>query len=137
MSVLVRSRGHPWGASMPPRTRQVHDGAQTGGKASEIRGVVGGHGEAVAHADGAIVLSAAYFFIWVLVAPVLHDRRPGRVEGAGILHIETHLEHLAVIDEPVALDDMDRLRMRRAETVGPGLVIEAYRIDDQDRKSVV
>src|SRR5258705_2347147 len=96
-------------------------------------------------------------------AAVGHLRRPGHGEDVRILDRELHLESLAVlqidrrdtrlgadtacdlfltrerflrlssIDEPIALDDVHRLALRRAESVGRGvgLKLDTDRVDDE------
>jgi hypothetical protein len=51
--------------------------------------------------------------------PEALDGVPGHSEGAGVLYVNVRFQHLAVLDQMVALDDVKLFRMRRAKPVHP------------------
>src|SRR6266436_1941018 len=64
-------------------------------------------------------------------APPRLDRRPGHVEGAGIVDGDEHLQRVAAIDHLEALDDVHLFGMRSAIIVDKRPVIQSDGVDHQ------
>jgi hypothetical protein len=78
--------------------------------------------------------------------PIRGRRTPGRkawarcvpsVKCARILDADIRLQHVAVIDHAKPLDNMEFFRVRRAEIIDVGLVVDADRIDHESIAFVV
>src|SRR5579883_108067 len=79
-----------------------------------------------------IVLCADHFRHWsVGYAPPALNRRPRRVEGAGIIDGDNRLKRPAAFDHLEALDHMDLLGVGRAVIVHKSPVVEADRVDHE------
>src|SRR5260370_39280646 len=65
-----------------------------------------------------------------LILPEALDGFPGHRESAGILDVNVHLQHLTVLDEVKAFDDVKLFRVRRSESVHMRPVIESAACDD-------
>ena len=78
------------------------------------------------------ILSASSFVHGPLpyAAPALNGI-PRYRECARILDADISLQHIAIIDHAKALDDMELFRVRRAEIIYIGLVVDADRIDHE------
>ena len=66
-----------------------------------------------------------------LILPEPLDGVPGHRKSTRVLDVNVRFEHLAVLDQVEALDDVKLLGVRRAESVHPRPVIESDRIDDK------
>ena len=59
------------------------------------------------------------------------DRRPRLIERVRIIDIEPHLDRLAVVNQFIALHDVELLGVRRVEAVQVGLVVLSDCVDDE------
>src|SRR5215510_9534426 len=78
-----------------------------------------------------VALGADFFDIGLLHAPETPHRRPGLVEGVGIIDAELHFESLAVVDQLPALGDMQLFGMRRAVGIDECLGSEPDGVDHE------
>jgi hypothetical protein len=84
------------------------------------------------------ILSAGSFVHGALLyaAPTLNGI-PRHRECARILDADIRLQHIAIIDYAKPLDNMEFFRVRRAEIIDIGLVVDADRIDHESIAFVV
>src|SRR5208282_5999540 len=84
------------------------------------------------------ILSASSFVHGALLyaAPTLKGI-PRHRECARILDADIRLQHIAIIDHAKPLDNMEFFRVRRAEIIDIGLVVDADRIDHESIAFVV
>jgi len=78
-----------------------------------------------------VVFGADFLAQRLLHAPVTLRGRPRLIESVRILHREIHFQHLAVIDHPPALNDVQLFGMGGTIIVEEGPVVHSDRIDHQ------
>src|ERR1700720_3404789 len=66
-----------------------------------------------------------------LILPEALDGVPGHRKGARVVDVNVRLQHLAVLDQVKALDDVKLFGVRRSESVDERPVVESYGVDDE------
>src|SRR5262249_33091722 len=93
---------------------------RTFGDARELRNAIG-----TDFAHGRLILAEAL------------DAAPRRGEGPRILDVNVRFQLLSALGQTEALDDVKLFRVRRAEAIDPGALVDADRVDDEGVAFVV